>query len=162
MKNRALLALCALSFAFTQAQADALTAEPTTTAYWEIPLDKTRAGREQASFGLRMDQVVRDNQIASLAPVTQVPMLDFRFNTAGVQGIYVRGINMATPDIMKLGVEEAVLWIAGGVALGATVLIVEANNHGGNTTTTTSNCPAFSLNACLGSASQGMFGVSCC
>jgi hypothetical protein len=159
MKKIALLALCALPFAFSQVQASGLAAEPATTAYWEIPLDTPRSGKPPQAFGLRMDQVVHDNNLASvLSSAARVPVVDFRFNASGMQGVYVRGVNMARPDMMKLGIEEAVLWIVGGAALGATALIVEANNHGG-TTTPANDCgpiPEFALNACVG------LNVSCC
>lgn len=161
MKKTALLAMCALPFAFAQAQASDLTAEPAATAYWEIPLGTTRAGTEQQAFGLRMDHVVHDGMGASISLATRAPVVDFRFNALGMQGVYVRGINMTTPAIMKLGIEEAVLWIVGGAALGATALIVDAQTHGGSTAS--NNCPTFALNnGCVGFAGYGSLGVSCC
>lgn len=161
MKKLVLLALCALPFAFVQAQASGLTAEPAATAYWEIPLGTTKAGKAQQAFGLRMDHVVHDNLGASFSLATRAPVVDFRFNALGMQGVYVRGINMTSPAIMKLGIEEAVLWIVGGAALGATALIVDAQTHGD------SSCPvlqnAFLSNGCAQPfAGYALNGASCC
>ena len=160
MKKTALLALCALPFTFAQAQAADFTTEPAATAYWEIPLGTTRAGKGLQAFGLRMDQITHDSLGSSYSTKTRAPVVDFRFNSLGMQGVYVRGVNMVPPGIMKLGVEEAVLWIAGGFVLGATALIVEADNHGGSTCVATpalnSNCDQFA-----GYGLQGLQ-LACC
>lgn len=160
MKKIALLALWALPFTIAQVQAGNITTEPVATAYWDIPLGKTRTGKELQTFGLRMDQVSHDSQSALFSTATRTPVVDFRFNNTGMQGVYVRGINMANPSIMKLGVEEAVLWIAGGFVLGATALIIEAENHGGST------CATVTLNmgGCDAFAGYGLHGAatSCC
>ncbi|MHB1083926.1 MAG: hypothetical protein ACYCZA_03680 [Thiobacillus sp.] len=146
MNKRLLFVVCALPLAFAQAQAGGLTAEPAATAYWEIPLGTTRAGTEQQAFGFRMDHVVHVNQGSTFSLATRAPVVDFRFNALGMQGIYMRGINMANPAIMKLGVEEAVLWIVGGAVLGATALIVDAQSHGGSSCT----APVVALNVGCG------------
>lgn len=135
MKKSALLALCALPLAFAQSQAGEFATEPAATVYWQIPLAVSKTGKEQQAFGLRLDQVVRDNTgnlVSSFNSAGRVPVVDFRFNAIGMEGVYVRGINMAPPPLMKAGIEETVLWIVGGVALGATALIIEANDHGGS------------------------------
>lgn len=151
MKKTALLALCALPLVFAQAQASEFNTEPSATAYWEIPLGVSKTGKEQQAFGFRMDQVVRDNSgnlVSSFSTATRAPVVDFRFNAEGMQGVYVRGVNMANPAIMKAGVEETVWWIVGGFALGAAALIIEANDHGGSSTGNNNNCNTFSgLNA---------------
>lgn len=135
MKNAALLALCALPLAFAQSQASEFTTEPVATAYWQIPLTVSKTGKEQQAFGFRLDQVVRDNTgnlVSSFATAGRTPVVDFRFNASGMEGVYVRGVNMATPSVMKAGIEETVLWIVGGTVLGMAALIVEANDHGGS------------------------------
>lgn len=99
-----------------------------------------------------MDQLVRDNvgnTVSSFATANRAPVVDFRFNAEGMQGVYVRGVNMASSSMMKMGVEETVLWIAGGFVLGAAALIIEANDHGGSSNTP-APCEAFALSACLG------------
>lgn len=124
----------------SQGHAAEFTAEPAATAYWQIPLAVSKTGKEQQAYGFRLDQVVRDNtgnMVSSFSTGTNVPVVDFRFNASGMEGVYVRGINMATPAVMKAGVEETVLWIVGGVALGMAAIIVEANDHGGCKPTTT-------------------------
>lgn len=148
MKKAALLALCALPLAFTQSQATEFTSEPAATAYWQVPLAVSKTGKGQQAFGFRMDQVVRDNAgnlVSSFAIGNRMPVVDFRFNASGMEGVYVRGVNMATPAVMKVGIEETVLWIVGGVALGATALVIEANDHGGSSG---SGCEKFTLYGC--------------
>lgn len=158
MKKLALLALCALPYAFAPAQASDLTAEPAATAYWEAPFGKTRAGKAQPSYGLRMDQVVHDQHGVQVFGLTRTPMVDFRFNASGMQGIYVRGINVATPGVMKLGVDETAMWVLGGAALVVTAMIIEAHN---DDSTPAPACVTFaSLNAaCFAGAGLG---VACC
>ncbi|MEQ1662091.1 MAG: hypothetical protein ABL877_05305 [Thiobacillus sp.] len=156
MKNLVLLALCSLSFSFAPVQAETLATEPAATAYLEIPLSSTRTGKTQSAFGLRMDQVVHDSVHTVLPVLNRDPVVDFRFNSTGMQGVFVRGINMANPAIMKLGIEEAVLWIVGGAALGAVALVVEANDHGGSTVEQNNCAPGLTLNACFS------LNVGCC
>ena len=164
MKKTVLLALCALPFAFAQVQASEFNTEPSATAYWEIPLGTSKTGKEQQAFGFRMDQVVRDNAgnlVSSFSGNSRAPVVDFRFNAEGMQGVYVRGVNMAAPSVMKMGVEETVLWIVGGFTLGAAALIIEANDHGGSSTS--NNCPSLALNSdCVGYAGHGLNVINCC
>jgi len=173
MKKAALLALFALPFAFTQAQAGEFSTEPAATAYWEIPLGVTKTGKTQQAFGFRMDQVVRDNAgnlVSSFSGATRAPVVDFRFNASGMQGVYVRGVNMATPAIMKAaeGGDNTVWWIVGGTALAMTALIVEANDDGGSSGGN-NKCvivPGFALNADCPAPSFAGYGLngasSCC
>lgn len=157
MKKLALLTLCALPYALTPAQAGELTVEPAATAYWEIPFGKTRAGITQPSYGLRMDQVVHDKHGVQVTGLTHTPLVDFRFNALGMQGVYVRGINVASPGVMKLGVDETALWVLGGAALAVTAMIIESNNNDSNPAPA---CVTFMpLNACF--AGSGL-GVACC
>lgn len=117
-----------------QAHATEFSTEPVATAYWQIPLAVSKTGKEQQAYGFRLDQTVRDNTgnlVSSFALGKQAPVVDFRFNAKGMEGVYVRGINMAAPAVMKAGVEETVLWIVGGVALGMAAIIIEGNDHGG-------------------------------
>lgn len=150
MKKTALITATALSMAFAPVQAADFSIEPSATAYWEIPLGVSKTGKEQQAFGFRMDQNVRDNAgnlVSSFSGATRAPVVDFRFNAEGMQGVYVRGVNMAPPAAMKMGVEETVWWIVGGVTLGAAALIIEANDHGGGSTGN-NNCNSFTaLNA---------------
>jgi len=128
MKKATFIAYCALPLVFAQAQANPLTVEPAATAYWEIPLGTSRSGQVRPSFGLRLDQAVRDNSgalVQSSFSMHRVPVVDFRFNASGMQGVYVRGINMSPPPTMKMGLEGTAIWVLGGVALGITALIVE-------------------------------------
>jgi hypothetical protein len=125
-------AMCMLPFAIFQAYAGEFTAEPSATAYWQIPLASTQTGKERHAFGFRMDQVVRDNTgnlVSSFSAADHAPTVDLRFNTDGMQGVYVRGVNMATPSIMKMGVVDTALWVVGGFALGAAAMIIDAENH---------------------------------
>ena len=150
MKKTALIAATAL-LAFTPVMAADFSVEPSATAYWEIPLGTSKTGKEQQAFGFRMDQNVRDhagNLVSSFASANQ-PVVDFRFNSEGMQGVYVRGVNMAAPSMMKMGVEETVLWIVGGVALGAAALIIEANDHGGSSSGNDCKVPTLALSACF-------------
>lgn len=160
MKKLALLVLCAMPHAFAPAQANELSAEPAATAYWEIPFGKTRAGKPQPSYGLRMEQVVHDQHGVQISGLTRTPMVDFRFNASGMQGIYVRGINVATPDVMKLGVDGTVLWVLGGAALAVTAMIIEGST---NDSDPAPACVTFtsSLNTCFAGAGAGL-GVACC
>jgi hypothetical protein len=150
--------LCALPIASAQAQASDFTTEPVATAYWHIPLGATRAGNEHPSFGLRMDHVARDNQGVSFFNPTQTPVVDFRFNASGMQGMYVRGINMATPDIMKLGMADIIVFgIATGVIVATAVIDMNNNDSPVN------NCTTLALNTgCVGFSGSGFNWVSCC
>lgn len=133
--KKLLPALCLLPMLSLQAGAADFVSEPTATAYWQIPLAVSKTGQAQQAFGFRMDQTVRDNTgnlVSSFANAGHAPVVDFRFNADGLQGVYVRGVNMAPPAVMQNGIEETVLWIVGGVALGAAALIIEANDHGGS------------------------------
>lgn len=164
MKKIALLTVGLLSFAFAQTQASEFSAEPAATAYWEIPLGVSKTGKEQQAFGFRMDQNVRDNagnMVSSFASASRAPIVDFRFNASGMEGVYVRGINMAAPSMMKMGVEETVLWIVGGVTLGAAALIIEANDHGGSSNG--NDCKRdFALSMCASFNPVLNNGGSCC
>ena len=167
MKKTALLAMCVLPFAFAQVQANEFTTEPAATAYWEIPLGTSKTGKEQQAFGFRMDQLVRDhagNTVSSFATANRAPVVDFRFNAEGMQGVYVRGVNMAAPSVMKMGVEETVWWIVGGFTLGAAALRIEANDHGGSSTGNNCNDPnfAFKADVCSPFAGYGLNGVPVC
>ena len=159
MKKIALLALLVLPFC-TQANASEFVVEPAATAYWQIPLAVSKTGKEQQAYGFRLDQVVRDNTgnlISSFAIGDRTPVVDFRFNASGMEGVYVRGVNMATPAIMKAGVEETVLLIVGGVALGMAAIIIEGNDRGGSSN---NSCPALmdyrKMGVCFGQS------FSCC
>lgn len=129
-------ALCLLPLAITQAYAAEFTTEPAATAYWQIPLAVSKTGKERQAFGLRLDQVVRDNTgnlMSSFSAPLRAPVVDFRFNDQGLRGVYVHGVNMASPAIMKANDDDdgAVWWIVGGTVAGMVGLAVWADNKGG-------------------------------
>lgn len=133
--NKIIPAMCLLSFVITQAYAGEFTAEPSATAYWQIPLVNSQMGKERHAFGFRMDQVVRDNMgnlVSSFSAPRHAPTVDLRFNSEGMQGVYVRGVNMATPSIIKMGVEETAMWVVGGFALGVAAMIIANENDDDN------------------------------
>jgi hypothetical protein len=147
MKKTALLALCALPLAYAQAQAVEFTSEPAATAYWQIPLAVSKTGKEQQAFGFRLDQVMRDNTgnlVSSFSAPQRAAAVDFRFNDKGLSGVYVHGVNMATPAVMKAaGGDDMVWWIVGGTVAGMVGLAIWADDKGG------SECasgPVFTLN----------------
>lgn len=164
MKKWTSIAACALLFAMTQVQANGLTTEPTATAYWNMPFGASKVKNEQPSFGFRMDQVIRDDSNPGVSSQTMVQksVVDFRFNTSGIQGIYVRGVNMATPAVMKMGLSEGIVFL-GATAVIATVAIIDMNNNDAPATCST---PTFALNVqvCNGFAGNGFNGVDpgCC
>lgn len=158
MKKAALLAMCALPLAIAQSQANEFTTEPSATVYWQIPLAASQTGHEQHAFGLRMDQVVRDNTgnlVSSFAAPQRAAIVDFRFNDSGLNGVYVHGVNMATPAIMKAAEGSTVLWIAGGVTLGMLGIAIWGGDDGGN------NDPCFRFGTNLACLDGGM-NVACC
>ncbi|KAB2310991.1 hypothetical protein F8A87_07585 [Betaproteobacteria bacterium SCN2] len=160
MKKSVLLAVCALPFAFMQSQAGEFAAEPAVTAYWQAPLAVSKTGKEQQAFGLRFDQVVRDNTgnlVSSFSTPQRAALVDFRFNDRGLNGVYVHGVNMATPAIMKAaeGTGGTALWIAGGVTLGMLGIAI----WGGDDSSNNSCGYKFNFNVdCL----EGGMNVICC
>lgn len=164
MKKWTSIAACAWLLAMTQVQANGLTTEPTATAYWNMPFGASKVKNEQPSFGFRMDQVVRDDSNPGVSSQTMVQksVVDFRFNTSGIQGIYVRGVNMATPAVMKMGLSEGIVFL-GATALIATVAIIDMNNNDADPVTCNVN---FALNpgGCTGFAGNGFNGAGpvCC
>lgn len=161
MKKAALIAMCALPLAIAQSQANEFTTEPSATVYWQIPLAASQTGHEQHAYGLRMDQVVRDNTgnlVSSFAAPQRAAIVDFRFNDSGLNGVYVHGVNMATPAIMKAaeGAGGTALWIAGGVTLGMLGIAI----WGGDESNSNNSCgDRFNFNlACL----DGGMNVACC
>lgn len=160
MKKSVLLALCALPLAFMQSQAGEFAAEPAATAYWQVPLAVSKTGKEQQAFGLRFDQIVRDNTgnlVSSFSAPQRAALVDFRFNDRGLNGVYVHGVNMATPAIMKAaeGGGSTALWVAGGAVLGMVGIAIWGGDDGNNN----NPCLRFDLNAvCL----NGGMNVTCC
>lgn len=160
MKKTALLAMCALPLAFAQSQANEFTAEPSATVYWQIPLAVSLTGKEQHAFGLRMDQVVRDNTgnlVSSFAAPQRPALVDFRFNDSGLNGVYVHGVNMATPAFMQAaeGDGGTALWVFGGVTLGMLGIAIWGGDDGGNN----DPCLGFSMKVdCL----DGGMNFKCC
>ena len=135
MMKKLIPALCLLPLAITQAYAGEFTAEPSATAYWQIPLTVSQTGKERHAFGFRMDQVVRDytgNLVSSFSTGNRAPTVDFRFNDKGLRGVYVHGVNMASPAVMKVaGADDMVPWIVGGAVAGMAGLAIWAENKGG-------------------------------
>lgn len=129
------LALGLLPLAVFQAHAGEFTAEPSATVYWQVPLSASQTGKERHAFGFRMDQSVRDhtgNLVSSFSAPLFAPAVDFRFNDKGLRGIYVHGVNMASPAIMKVaGGDDMVWWIVGGTVAGMAGLAVWADDKGG-------------------------------
>lgn len=129
-------AICMLPLAITQAYAGEFTAEPSATAYWQIPLASSQTGKDRHAFGFRMDQVVRDNTgnlVSSFSAPLRPAIVDFRFNDKGVKGVYVHGVNTTSPAMMKAfeGLSTEGL-IVGGVVLAATTLaVISARDNGG-------------------------------
>lgn len=163
MKKLALIAACALPFAIAQAQANGLTTEPTATAYLTIPFGASKVKNEQPNFGFRMDQVVRDdsNPGVSSHTMAQKSVVDFRFNTSGIQGIYVRGVNMATPAVMKMGLSEGIVFL-GATALIATVAIIDMNNNDSQATCTVNFKINLVCDAFAGNGFNNGAGPVCC
>lgn len=164
MKKLTLIAACVLPFAMAHVQANGLTTEPAATAYLNIPFGSNKAKNEQPNFGFRMDQVVREANNPGFSSVTlaQKSVVDFRFNAAGVQGIYVRGVNMATPAVMKMGLSEGIVFL-GATALIATVAIVDMNNRDDDPVTCNVNF-ALNVGVCTGFAGNHLNGAGpvCC
>jgi hypothetical protein len=135
-------AVCVLSLAMSQAFADEISTEPAVTAYWQIPLAQTQTGSQRQAFGLRMDQVARDgygNLISSFAAPLREPIVDFRFNDHGLRGIFVHGVNLTTPAMLRAAEnddddDKAVWWIVGGTVAAMVGLAVWADDQGGVTT----------------------------
>lgn len=131
-------ALCLLPLAISQAYATEFTTEPAATAYWQIPLAVSKTGKERQAFGLRLDQVVRDNTgnlVSSFSAPLRAPAVDFRFNDQGLRGVYVHGVNLVSPAIMKAAEDDddkMVWWIVGGTVAGMAGLAIWADNQGGS------------------------------
>ncbi len=133
-------ALCVLPLMLSQAYAGEFTTEPSATAYWQIPLAVSQTGKERHAFGFRMDQVVRDNTgnlISSFSAPLKPAVVDFRFNDRGMKGVYVYGVNTASPAIMKAAEGDSTMWwIVGGTVVGAAALAIFAEqDHGGTSGT---------------------------
>jgi hypothetical protein len=137
------LALGLLPLAVSQAHAGEFTAEPSATVYWQVPLSASQTGTERQAFGFRMDQSVRDysgNLVSSFSAPRYAPAVDFRFNDKGLRGIYVHGVNMASPAIMRVaGGDDMVWWIVGGTLAGMAGLAVWADDKGGTECPPTTN-----------------------
>lgn len=89
------------------------------------------------AYGLRLDQVVRDNSgnlVSSFSAPQRMPVVDFRFNRQGLSGIYVHGINLTAPIALKAaeGGESPSWLVIGGTVAAATGLAILASNDGGN------------------------------
>jgi hypothetical protein len=146
--NKLIPALCALPLAISQAYAGEFTTESAATAYWQIPLAVSKTGKEQQAFGLRLDQVVRDNignLVSSFSAPQRAAAVDFRFNDNGLRGVYVHGVNMATPAIMKAAEgDNTVWWIVGGTVVGmAALATVAGHDNGGSVRGEGPCCPGF-------------------
>lgn len=127
--------MCVLSLALSQAYAGEFTSEPAVTAYWQIPLAVSKTGNQRQAFGLRFDQTVRDNSgnlISSFSAPLKPAVVDFRFTDKGVKGVYMNGINMASPAMKNAFLNMSTEgMIVGGVALAAaTVAIISARDNG--------------------------------
>lgn len=137
MMKKLIPALCLLPLAISQAYASEFTAEPSATAYWQIPLASSQTGKDRHAFGFRMDQVVRDNTgnlVSSFSAPLRPAVVDFRFNDKGLKGVYVYGVNTATPAIMKAAEgDSTVWWIVGGTVGAAVALAVISENDNGGT-----------------------------
>ena len=142
--KKLMLAMGLLPLALTQAYAGDFAAEPSATVYWQIPLNSSQTSKERQAFGFRMDQVARDhtgNLLSSFSAPLYAPAVDFRFNDKGLNGIYVHGVNMASPAIMKVaGGDDMVWWVVGGAVAGMAGLAIWADDKGGTT------CPPPSAN----------------
>ncbi len=139
--NKFIPAVCVLSFAMSQAFADEITTEPAVTAYWQIPLAQTQTGNQRQAFGLRMDQVARDgsgNLISAFSAPLREPVVDFRFNDHGLRGIFVHGVNLTTPAMLRAAEndddDKAVWWLVGGTVAAMVGLAVWADDQGGVST----------------------------
>lgn len=128
--------MCALSLALTQAYAGEFTSEPSVTAYWQIPLAVSKTGKQRQAFGLRFDQTVRDNAgnlISSFSAPLRPAVVDFRFTDKGVKGVYMNGINMASPAMRNafLNMSTEGLILGGAAVAAATMAIISARDNGG-------------------------------
>ncbi len=143
-------AICMLPLAITQAYAGEFTAEPSATAYWQIPLASSQTGKDRHAFGFRMDQVVRDNTgnlVSSFSAPLRPAVVDFRFNDKGLKGVYVYGVNTATPAILKAAEgDSTVWWVVGGTVAAAAALAIISENDNGGTTGGEGPLPSFTEN----------------
>lgn len=135
-------ALCMLPLAISQTYAGEFLTEPAVTAYWQIPLAVSKTGKEQQAFGLRLDQVVRDNTgnlVSSFSAPLRAAAVDFRFNDQGLRSVYVHGVNIASPAVMKAAEGDSMVWwIVGGTVAGMAGLAIWADDKGGSECTPTS------------------------
>lgn len=118
----AALALPCASLAF-----DA-TSVPHAMVYWKMPLD-TRSGEARPSFGLRLNG---PGAPASVFPSRErTPPLDIAFTRDGLDGIYVRGLNLAPRGALRANGESAPAEVSpvaiGLIALGVVVVIAAGN-----------------------------------
>jgi hypothetical protein len=160
--KKVLMAFCLMTCAASQVLAGEFLTEPSATAYISMPLAASQTGKAHSLFGFRMDQMMRDqtgNLVSSFSSPIKAPAMDMRFDRNGVQGIYLHGINLASPTLMRMAEDgNAVMWIVGGFAVGAAALIIDGQNAGGSTAT--SSCSPCTL--ALASNSEYAKSVACC
>ncbi len=130
--------MCALSLALSQAYAGEFTSEPAVTAYWQIPLAVSKTGKQRQAYGLRLDQTVRDNTgnlVSSFSAPLRPAIVDLRLNDKGVKGVYLHGVNMASPAMMNAfgGLSTEGLIVGGVVLTAATMAIISSRDNGGTT-----------------------------
>ena len=107
--KRSVYVSLAIFLAAAQANANGFSNESSFTAYWQVPLNISQTGQQRMAYGFRMDHLTRDfagNQIMTTNLSQRQPLLDFRFNDRGLAGIFVHGVNLATPVALKAA-EEA-------------------------------------------------------
>ncbi|MEQ1591847.1 MAG: hypothetical protein ABL892_05600 [Thiobacillaceae bacterium] len=102
------------------------------SAYLNIPFGTNQTSRRQALFGLRVDQVWsgREGAISLLSDPMRPPLVDFRFKSGGVDGIYVNGVNTVTPSILRAAEGDSSVWvILGSSAVAAVALALSAGKN---------------------------------
>jgi hypothetical protein len=135
--KRALPAICALSLAMAQAFAGEFNSEPAVTAYWQIPLAASKTGKNRQAFGLRFDQTVRDNTgnlVSSFSAPLKPAVMDFRFNDKGLRNIYVHGVNMTSPTILRAAEAGGASAWAVPAFVGGAVLMILLDDDGDSVT----------------------------
>ncbi len=142
--KRLLLAASLLPLAMSQALAGEFSTGPAATAYWQIPLATSQRGAQRPAFGLRFDHEVRDHSnqlVSSFAAPLRPALVDVRFNDRGLRGMYVNGMNLASPTVLRAaeaGDQDTVLWwVVGGTVAAMVGLAIWADDQGGVTTTPT-------------------------
>lgn len=131
--KRSVYVSLAIFLATAQANANGFSNESSFTAYWQVPLNISQTGQQRMAYGFRMDHLTRDfagNQIMTTNLSQRQPLLDFRFNDRGLAGIFVHGVNLATPVALKAAEEAgAPSWLViGGTIAAVAGLAILANN----------------------------------